>query len=213
MSQQTTIRESVAIPLLKALITAILFGALTVTLYAISIQITGWRIFWSVASGCALISWLIFISSVPGKISKPGRIYSKTTKVKAQVIARDPSGAYMAGVWADIPIDINKLARAAQAVNSGSDFGYASMAGKHKPLSRSEYELLRDIYIKRGLAVWRDEDCHNRGVDLTLAGRSLFKRLEQLGDRSISNSPGLLQPGSNNNNHREEVLQTQTHKR
>jgi len=56
-------------------------------------------------------------------------------------------------------------------------FSHASMAGPGKPLSRSEFESLRDAMIARGLAYWVNEHSTNQGCRLTHAGQAVMRGL------------------------------------
>ena len=68
----------------------------------------------------------------------------------------------------------------ARRVNAGVGFSHAGLAGPHKPLSRSEFEALRDEFVARGLAVWRNPEAHGQGLELTAAGRGMCRKFAEL---------------------------------
>jgi hypothetical protein len=161
------ITEKVLIPLLRAAITGLLFALFAAAFFVGSIP---WRVFWLVLAGVCLVSWLAVI--LPTNDIKP-RIYPTTTKV--EIVARDPSGAYRAGVWADLPVDPAAMAEVARRINAGVSFSHAGLAGPYKPLSRSQYEALRDAMIARGLAYWINPASHSQGVCLSRAGDAVMR--------------------------------------
>lgn len=48
-------------------------------------------------------------------------------------------------------------------------------------LSRKEFGELRDEMLRRGLARWKNPNAANRGLELTPAGRAIFRRIENYG--------------------------------
>jgi hypothetical protein len=102
-------------------------------------------------------------------------VHLKPQTTRVEIVATDPSGAFQRGTWADLPISPNTMLSVAKRIEAGSSFSHAGLAGPGRPLNRSQYETLRDEFVKRGFAFWRDPTCHNRGVDLTLAGKSVIK--------------------------------------
>lgn len=121
----------------------------------------------------------------------PAQINQAITRV--EVIAQDPSGAFLAGAWADLPVDTHKLIKMARRVADGASFSHADLAGNHRPLSRSEFEELRSEFLRRGLASWVDPSCHNRGTQLTRAGAAVMRRLaEETDDPPTTHSAKII---------------------
>ena len=132
-------------------------------------------------------------SRVAGKVQEaaPAQTYQAQTRV--EIIASDPSGAFMQGCWADLPIDLPKLAKVARRVEAGASFSHADLAGPHKPLSRAEFEALRSEFVLRGLAYWRNPEAHAQGCELSRAGGAVLRRLaEQTDDNPLPQQARIL---------------------
>lgn len=82
--------------------------------------------------------------------------------------------------YISLPISQAKAERVFYLLSVGRDFSLASLAGPGKPLSRSEFEILRDVLIERGLAEWINPNAHNQGVKLTAAGRAIMRKFAAL---------------------------------
>jgi hypothetical protein len=81
------------------------------------------------------------------------------------------------GDFIDLPYPdrLYELGRA--VVAGGYDFSMASFGGAGKLFSRSEYVILRDAMIRRGLATWINSRAHGQGVTLTAPGRAVMRKL------------------------------------
>lgn len=66
-------------------------------------------------------------------------------------------------------------------VNGQRTFAMTTWVGAGNLLSRKEWEDIREALLARGLAVWKNAEAHEQGVELTAAGRVIFR---QLADRS-----------------------------
>lgn len=178
--RENSVTGSVAIPLLRAAVTGLLCGVCFFAGYQLTADVTGWRIFWFVAAAVCLVVWWI---TIPQQRSSPGsRVYSspvpETTKV--EIVAADPAGVYKSGVWADFPVDKGVLVGAARYYAKTRQFSHA-ISGPGKPLTRNQFEAIRDEMLVRGLAYWRSPGSHNQGVALTRAGNAFLMRLAQQG--------------------------------
>ena len=80
--------------------------------------------------------------------------------------------------WIDLPADITlqqmvKLGKLLQ--QNDFKFGTRDVSGKYKPLSRAQYEILRDLLVKRKFAYWESgDDRRTQGVALRAIGKTLF---------------------------------------
>ena len=160
-----------------------LFGA--VLLLAIA-WLAKWPDLWIYAllswAAISAIAWLLLMrryleivggdhsGNSPSGISK---VYPTTTKV--EIVATDPAGEFSAGRWADLKVNLGSLNEVARRLAAGSSFSHAGLAGPGRPLSRSEYEVLRDEFIARGLAYWRSPGSHSQGVCLSRAGVAVMR--------------------------------------
>ena len=77
--------------------------------------------------------------------------------------------------WIDLPYP-EKLPELAEGLLSGRSYALNVWAGPGALYSRAEFEQLRDVLIKRGLARWKGKDPRN-GWELTPAGRAVMRRL------------------------------------
>ena len=53
------------------------------------------------------------------------------------------------------------------------------MSGGGRPLSKSEFHQLRDLFFARGLARWRNEQHPTQGIELTTYGKSVMRRVRE----------------------------------
>lgn len=102
----------------------------------------------------------------------------QVSKVRVEVI----SDGGRQGDYLDLPegFSVELMADVCQRLlRSGASFSMGYLSGNGKPLSRSEFELLRDLFIGRGLAVWNNARSKNQGVTLTAPGRAVVKRFAE----------------------------------
>lgn len=100
----------------------------------------------------------------------------KPEPVRLEIVDRT-DGRYKVD-WIDLPADITlqqmvKLGKLLQ--ENDFKFGTRDVSGKYKPLSRAQYEILRDLLVKRKFAYWESgDDRRTQGVALRAIGKSLF---------------------------------------
>ena len=179
IEDKKSVTVSVWIPLLRAVLTALLVALSVVTGYGLWNTFSVWRLFWFVSSTGALIVWIAIFANASDRVVDR-RVFAKTTRV--DIVASNPEGVYQSGRFIDLPISEEKIRGVASQFILTESFSMATMAGAGKPLSRTEYEILRDKFITRGLAYWVNDNYHNQGVSLTLAGRALMRRIETSGE-------------------------------
>lgn len=81
--------------------------------------------------------------------------------------------------FAELPIDRGTLGAVARAVANGRSFTVAGMTGRGKPLSRSQYETLREWLFSADYARWVDDGNHASGVEFTAKGRAFWRALAE----------------------------------
>lgn len=81
-----------------------------------------------------------------------------------------------------------KIPLLAAGLLQGRAFAQSVWTGQGALFTRNEFETIRAELLKRGLVRWRKEGAPGQGVDLTPAGRAVFKRLAE-------SSPALLPAG------------------
>jgi hypothetical protein len=177
----STIHSAVIIPAAQSAISGLLTGSLAGS--AALVFDWGEPAAWAVLStaGVSLASWLIyrgqwrevanFVQGLRQPTMEPQEL---TTRI--QVISSDPASAFAAGVWAELPLPVETVRQAARRILETGAFSH-SLAGPGKPLSRSQYEALRDELLARGLLVWQNPAAHSRGLEITAAGRAVLRRL------------------------------------
>jgi hypothetical protein len=175
---QRDLQTDVVIPLAQSLATGVLLGAAAGSASAVF----AWGEVWSWAllasTGGSLAAWMIYRPELAARQdSQP--LPQDWETLRVEVIASDPQSAYQVGVWADLDLPREAAIRAARCIESGGDFSLSSLAGAGKPLSRAEFELMRDEFIRRGLARWRNESAHAQGCVLSPAGRAVVRRLAE----------------------------------
>ena len=135
---------------------------------------------WAIVS---MLSWFAlmrrYLAIIAGdqdfnnEILKPSKIYPTSTRV--EIISRDPANEFSAGKFSDLPVDLPTLIKVAKWIDNGADFSMAGLSGRYRPLTRSQFESLRDTMIQSGLAFWIDPDHHAQGCKLTRGGAAMIK--------------------------------------
>lgn len=135
-----------------------------------------------------LLAWWRSVVERIHKIERPvpsAEPYQFTTRLTVVTGVNNSEGVYL-----DIPVDRERLFEVAAKLAAGCEFSHASLAGRYRPLSRSEYEALRDALLARGLVRWKDARSHNLGLELSRAGAAAMRQLVRL-DQAQS-FPALL---------------------
>jgi hypothetical protein len=193
-TEKPSLLSAVWIPAAQAIITGGLLGIAAGTLA--NLAEWGDPLTWSLAAWVigTLGAWLIYRSEWLQRIRPhplPAPAPQEVTTTRIELVTKDPAGAYLIGVWAEFDISPERIRRAARRVLAGAGFSHAGVAGAHRPLTRAEFETLRDEFIRRGLAAWTNPEAHSRGVQLTAAGRAVIKRLAALQDETAQ-QPGTM---------------------
>ena len=71
----------------------------------------------------------------------------------------------------------DKLPMIAHLLTVGKPFSEGAMTGGGRPLTRSEFHQLRDLFFARGLARWRNEQHPTQGIELTAYGKGIMRRV------------------------------------
>jgi len=175
---EKNVQTEVFYPLLKSIISGVLVGLAAVSLYGLYLQVTPWRLFFAIVAIVALLSWLAVIRAMSPspklETVQPAKVYpSESTSVK--FVASDPAGAFTAGRYSQFPVDIETLIKVCKHLANGADFSMAGLSGRYRPLTRSQFESLRDTMIHDGLAYWVDPRFHAQGCKLTRAGENMVR--------------------------------------
>ena len=178
--KQTNLEAAVLIPLAQSAVSGFLAGGGA----WVAATVFDWRdpLVWGIGaySAVSLLGWLFFrsewregVNHLLGMVRpaelQPDKVYPATV-TRIQVVSADPGGAFVVAKNVETPLTPEIVAIVAKRVLKTGSFSHASLAGPGRPLTRSEYEQLRDEFIARGLAYWNCPTSHNRGVGLTRAG-------------------------------------------
>ena len=142
----------------------------------------GFSLPWPLGAGAGsavahFVAMAMLMPSSPGsKVrSAPNRQYAnEIDKIPAPVQFFDENHGYPRAQIDELPIPREKVRKVAKLLQSGRTFSGA-LAGRYKPLSRSEWEALRDWLIDGGHAHWRDQESHSQGVELGRGGAAFFR--------------------------------------
>jgi hypothetical protein len=170
--------SAVVIPLLQSVITG-LFSCAIVWSIILLIGLPNPRL-WGELVGAfiALFSWLSYLDRFYEglKAQLPPEKGKKEITVRVNAIQEDGHS----GIFLDLPLDLDRFIKICHLISNGRDFSLGSLGGNGKPLSRSEFEVLRDYFISRGLAYWVNPHSHNPGVRLSPAGRGIIRHFAEL---------------------------------
>lgn len=137
--------------------------------FAGRVAVTGGAIFY------VIFAWELLYSMRPHK--PEGGAKQQVTKLAVTV--QEEGAPYAWGSWMDLQISRGQLTEVAKLLQRDPTFSAARLAGKGKPLSRAEWEHLREAWIERGLVVWVHDRARSQGAVLTPAGRGLVKKLAE----------------------------------
>ena len=196
-------KKEVIYPAAKCIVTGLFAFVLAAVLWS-------WSVAALVGAGVAMAAWLVF--QLPDKKILQRVAESKVYPVETtriEITASDPAGQFSAGRWADLNLSREDLQVLAKRINAGASFSHAGLAGPGRPLTRSQYETLRDEFIARGLAYWRSPAAHAQGVELTRAGRAVMEYFSY-GNDSVTLAP---LPQLARSSRRREVLPKAAHAR
>ena len=130
---------------------------------------------------------------------KPSKVYpAESTRV--EIVANDPSGQFSAGRFADLPVTLDQLIAISRRIDSGVSFSHAGLAGPGRPLSRAEFESLRDKMIVDKLCYWINPASHAQGVGLTRGGEKMFQYFARFHTKKkpTPQRPGMYKPARQN---------------
>lgn len=109
---------------------------------------------------------------IPDKQPAPAQPEVKTRRVRLEIQEDNQHETRV-----ELPIDADKLATVAKACLNGRPFSVANMAGRGKPLTRAEYETLRDWLLSCDYLRWVDDSNRQAGVIFTKKGEALLRAL------------------------------------
>ena len=166
--------KEVWIPLLRSLITGLLAGVLLFALGALFAWDSPGALAAIGGISISLLVWWVSVRQawrvLGGDLGQVVEII-EPERVRLQLNHQDGQGAD----WLDLPVELPRMIAISERVLDGGSFSHASLAGPGRPLSRSEYETLRDVFLARGLASWINPEAHSQGLRLSGKGRAVAR--------------------------------------
>jgi len=108
-----------------------------------------------------------------GEVGEPGR-----RTVQLEISNADEPGSLR---YLNIPDALfAKLPGVALKLAAGTPFSEGAMTGKGRPLSRSEFHQLRDLFMERGVVAWKDERHPTLGIEFTSYGKRVIRQMAEL---------------------------------
>ena len=163
---------------------AVICGAVTALLAAVGTMAKDWHWATPIVAGVAVFAvawWLLLVDHrrllrkvetfVGADLDGDGAVGDPAFQVE---ITESLSDGQKRMKFCTFPGKPEQVARFAMAALNGQ----LTVHGNHG-LSQSMFAKLRDEALSRGLLVWRNPDAHNQGVEMTLAGKCVFKRLTE----------------------------------
>lgn len=175
-----SVQSDVVVPFLSALISAAaLTGLLLVACWYL--EMPAWP-----ALVCGLLAffgfWLVFSAYHRGLLvqseyqrvdAPPAAEPARQKRVRLEVAEKGRRQ------YADLPIDVDRLQAVARAIAGGRAFSVANMTGRGKPLSRGEFETLREWLLTYEYLRWIDAGNRQAGTTFTARGKALIRGLAE----------------------------------
>jgi hypothetical protein len=73
--------------------------------------------------------------------------------------------------------DKDKMISFARGILGGRPWTLKEWTGKDREFSRKEFDTIRETFVNRGWAEWRDDEYHDQGADFTDAGKVVLRRI------------------------------------
>lgn len=167
--------SAVIVPALQAIFTGFFCGLASGTIALLAGYPKFFTLALVVGTLAMVLTWLTASDRAIPKPEKPKPDNYQAVTVRVDLLQEDSK----AGWFLDIPLDRERLTLVCRSLQGGCDFSLASLGGAGKPLTRSEFEILRDYFITRGLARWINPHAHNAGCSLSAAGRAIVRRFAE----------------------------------
>ena len=193
VQRYTSVETEVTVPVLQAAIYAVAWASVVGIIAAIVVYAS--RAPWwicptaGVAAVAGLFAWqssaairerrelLWRVENATGlDIDKNGYVGEPKT-VRVEITVRDDNGHTRRQSFLNLPISEKQLDTLARGLSNGVALAQSSWIGKDRPLSRGDFDAVRDILIQGGLARWVNPDVRSQGSELTTAGKAVMRRI------------------------------------
>ena len=187
-AEYLTIRTSVVIPGLQALVNGVFYGAATGGVVAVArslevLTVPPWAVGVTVGSLAGLFVWrnllndwrvLLYAADPQGEPAEQGSVI--IPQVRVELSADD--GRTMQFI--DLPAEPEQLVALGSGVVQGLSFTEAQWCGTGAPFSRSQFVRLRGEMLRRGLLMWNSHNDNARGVRITGKGMALCRHFASM---------------------------------
>lgn len=174
------------LPAGEALVTAIL--AFPAGLGVCALASLDWHYAAIASALVGLVAWLGFLGwwqriikalLIPDQVEyyEPEPEPPQPAPIRIEIIKSDPGSPYVEGQYLDLPCEPDQLQALASGLAQGQPFALSTWTGRNRPFSRSQFETVRVELLARGLVRWSSPHARAQGLELTPAGRAVFKRL------------------------------------
>lgn len=174
--------QAVIVPLLQAIITGLLLALAALAGWQAYHHPSAWTVFLgglALFTCCAwlasLAKWRAWVDAILGIEAPKPAVDAPRPGMMLTVHYQGEAGSH-SGVYADLPCSYAQLVKVAELLERDPALTHARFAGPHRPLSRAEFEALRDAFIKNGWARWTGR-AHTLGAVMTPAGRAVMRSL------------------------------------
>jgi len=177
-----TLESDVAVPLAQALATGVLLGGATGLVGTWLQAPDPLALALGVGCGATVVTWGLVLRQVRDLLWQVRIPFApEPTEEPERPVVRvelahqgDRRVQYL-----DLPGDPERLAHLARRVLAGDPLSEARWTGKRGPFSKAEFQALRAELLRAGVVRWRNPGAPAQGVELTPAGRAVFRRLAQ----------------------------------
>ena len=107
-----------------------------------------------------------------GVVGKP----EQSPTVRVEIEERKPKGRGSLS-FVHLPCTPEQLETLARGALNGKPLSESAWTRKGRPFSRREFSKVRDELVERGLVRWVNPAAHAQGLELTLTGRAVFRRI------------------------------------
>lgn len=195
LSDGLSTQAAVGLPLLWAVVSGTVGGILALSVALALHKPSPWLYAFVTFGAVAAVGWLLGLSWWAGLVrsilgddepaSTPSAYASDVYHVQVEH-ETDP-----AFLWVDnleIPGDPDTITRAARMVAAGQPFTLACLGGRGKPMTRAQFESMRDYLAARGFA-YRANNGPNSTTLLNRAGISLIRKIAERPLSDEQNNP------------------------
>jgi len=180
-----TLESDVVVPLAQALATGVLLGGATGLVGTWAQAPDPWALALGVGCGATVVTWGLMLRQVRDLLwqVRTALAPEPTEEPERPVVRVELAHQGDRRVqYLDLPGDPELLAHLARRVLAGDPLSEARWTGKRGPFSKAEFQTLRAELLRAGVVRWRNPGAPAQGLELTPAGRVVFRRLAQGGE-------------------------------